>query len=159
MPGVWRIGSTKGLMLATLAFGSTLESGRWHRTAPDGQPVVYAGASRALCQLEKRVHCNGVQPRNQALLRLDLPDAAVLLDIRALENLPVDWPDEEPWTQDAGVRWRASGASLGLWLPSVVEPGESNLMLNPDHPQFASIVVTVERKPFQFDDRMFNPSP
>lgn len=30
-------------------------------------------------------------------------------------------------------------------------------MLNPDHPMFASILVTVERKPFQFDDRMFNP--
>jgi len=156
MPSVWRIGSIKGLTLATLAFGSTLESGRWHRTAPDGQPVVYAGASRALCQLEKRVHCNGVQPRNQALLRLDLPDDAVLLDIRTLENLPVDWRDDEPWTQDAGIRWRASGASLGLWLPSAVEPGESNLMLNPDHAQFASIAVTVERKPFRFDDRMFS---
>jgi RES domain-containing protein len=157
MPSVWRIGSTKSLTLATLAFGSTLESGRWHLTPPDGLPVVYAGASRALCQLEKRVHCNGVQPRNQALLRLDLPDDAALLDIRTLENLPADWRDDTPWTQDAGVRWRASGASLGLWVPSAVEPNESNLMLNPDHAKFASIVLTVERAPSRFDDRMFNP--
>ena len=156
MPSVWRIGSTKSLTLSTLAFGSTLESGRWHRTAPDGQPVVYAGSSRALCQLEKRVHCNGVQPRNQALLRLDLPDDAMLLDICILENLPVTWRDDEPWTQDAGIRWRASGASLGLWLPSAVEPGESNLMLNSDHAKFTSIVVTVERNPFRFDSRMFD---
>jgi RES domain-containing protein len=156
MPSVWRIGGARGLALATLAFGSTLESGRWHRTPPDGRPVVYAGSSRALCQLEKRVHCNGVQPRNQALLRLDLPDDAVLLDIRTLERLPASWRHDEPWTQDAGVRWRASGASLGLWVPSAVEPEESNLVLNPDHAQFASIVVTVERKPFQFDNRMFN---
>ena len=156
MPSVWRIGSTKSLTLSTLAFGSTLESGRWHRTAPDGQPVVYAGSSRALCQLEKRAHCNGVQPRNQALLRLDLPDDAMLLDICILENLPVTWRDDEPWTQDAGIRWRASGASLGLWLPSAVEPGESNLMLNPDHAKFTSIVVTVERNPFRFDSRMFD---
>lgn len=156
MPSVWRIGSIKGLTLATLAFGSTLESGRWHRTPPDGQPVVYAGSSRALCQLEKRVHCNGVQPRNQALLRLDLPQDAVLLDIRTLESLPANWRDDEPWTQDAGVRWRASGASLGLWVPSVVEPGESNLVLNPDHAQFPAIQVAVERNPFKFDDRMFS---
>ena len=156
MRSVWRIGSTKSLTLSTLAFGSTLESGRWHRTAPDGQPVVYAGSSRALCQLEKRVHCNGVQPRNQTLLRLDLPDDAMLLDICILENLPVTWRDDEPWTQDAGIRWRASGASLGLWLPSAVEPGESNLMLNPDHVTFMSIVVTVERNPFRFDSRMFD---
>ena len=156
MQSVWRIGSTKGLTLSALAFGSTLESGRWHRTAPDGQPVVYAGSSRALCQLEKRVHCNGVQPRNQALLRLDLPDDAMLLDIRILENLPATWRDDEPWTQDAGIRWRASGASLGLWLPSAVEPGEANLIMNPDHAKFTSIVVTVERNPFRFDSRMFD---
>ena len=156
MQSVWRIGSTKGLTLSALAFGSTLECGRWHRTAPDGQPVVYAGSSRALCQLEKRVHCNGVQPRNQALLRLDLPDDAMLLDIRILENLPVTWRDDEPWTQDAGIRWRASGASLGLWLPSAVEPGEANLIMNPDHAKFTSIVVTVERNPFRFDSRMFD---
>ena len=156
MPSVWRIGSTKGLTLATLAFGSTLESGRWHRTPPDGQPVVYAGSSRALCQLEKRVHCNGVQPRNQALLRFDLPQNAVLLDIRTLESVPSDWRDDEPWTQDAGIRWRTSGASLGLWVPSAVEPNESNLVLNPDHAQFPAIVVTVERNPFRFDDRMFS---
>lgn len=157
MPSVWRIGSSKGLTLPMLAFGSTLESGRWHRTPPDGLPVVYAGASRALCQLEKRVHCNGVQPRNQALLRLDLPDDAALLDVRTLESLPAHWREDEPWTQDAGVRWRASGASLGLWVPSAVEPGESNLVLNPDHAGFASIVLTVERNPFQFDDRLSHP--
>lgn len=156
MPSVWRIGSAKGLTLATLAFGSTLEAGRWHRTPPDGLPVVYAGSSRALCQLEKRVHCNGVQPRNQALLRLDLPDNAVLLDIRTREKLPAQWRDEEPWTQDAGVRWRASGASLGLWVPSAVEPDESNLVLNPDHAHFAAIELTVERMPFRFDRRMFD---
>lgn len=157
MLSVWRIGSAKSLTLSTLAFGSTLESGRWHRTPPDGQPVVYSGASRSLCQLEKRVHCNGVQPRNQALLRLDLPDDAMLLDIRALESLPANWRDDEPWTQGAGIRWRASGASLGLWVPSAVEPGDSNLVVNPDHVHFASIVVAVERNPFLFDDRMLGP--
>ena len=156
MLSVWRIASTKALALGTLAFGSTLEPGRWHRMPPSGLPVVYAGASRALCQLEKRVHCNGVQPRHQALVRLDLPRNAALLDIRTLESLPPNWRDDEPWTQDAGVRWRTSGASLGLWVPSAVEPEESNLVLNPDHAQFQEIVVTVERNPFRFDDRMFS---
>jgi RES domain-containing protein len=156
MPSVWRIGSTKSLTLSTLAYGSTLEAGRWHRTPPDGQAVVYAGSSRALCQLEKRVHCNGVQPRNQALLRLDLPADAELQDVRQLGLLSSDWRDDEPGSQEIGVRWRASGASLGLWVPSAVEPNESNLVLNPDHAQFASIVLTVERMPFQFDGRLFD---
>lgn len=155
MLSVWRIGTTKALTLSTLHIGSTLEPGRWHRPPPDGLPVVYTGSRRSLCQLEKRVHCNGVQPINQALLRLDLPDNAQLLDVRSLESLPAHWRDDEPWTQDAGIRWRTSGASLGLWVPSAVEPEESNLLLNPDHTAFASIVVTVERNPFQFDARLF----
>lgn len=154
---VWRIGNNKGRSLSTLAYGSSLEAGRWHRTPPDGQSVVYAGSSRALCQLEKRVHCNGVQPRNQILIRLDLPDSATLQDIRTLLPLPPNWRDDEPWTQNAGVQWRAAGSSLGLWVPSAVEPGESNLILNPDHPQFASVAIEIERDPFEFDDRMFNP--
>nr|WP_265304825.1 RES family NAD+ phosphorylase [Verminephrobacter eiseniae] len=86
---------------------------------------------------------------------MDLPDNAQLLDVRSLESLPVHWRDDEPWTQDAGIRWRTSGASLGLWVPSAVEPEESNLILNPDHAAFASIVVTIERNPFQFDARLF----
>ncbi|CAN7749816.1 RES family NAD+ phosphorylase [Variovorax sp. LjRoot84] len=151
---VWRIGSTKGLTLSTLWLGSTFESGRWHRTPPEGQPVVYAGGTRALCQLEKRVHCNGVQPLNQALLRLDLPDDAVLMDIREA-GLPDNWRADELWTQSAGITWRASGASLGLWVPSAVEPDESNILLNPDHPQYAAVTITVERNPFRFDKRMF----
>ena len=157
MRSVWRIGSNKSMTLTSLSYGSTLEPGRWHRTPPDGLPVVYAGSSRALCQLEKRVHCNGLQVRNQILFRLDLPDDGLLLDLRAIEVLPPNWRDDEPWTQNAGLEWRASGASLGLWVPSAVEPDDSNLILNPDHAKFASIVLTVERDPFEFDTRMFGP--
>ncbi|VTU14392.1 RES family NAD+ phosphorylase [Variovorax sp. RA8] len=151
---VWRIGSTKGLTLATLWLGSTFEPGRWHRMPPAGQPVVYAGGSRALCQLEKRVHCNGVQPINQTLLRLDLPDDAELTDIRDA-GMPHNWRADEPWSQSVGTLWRTSGMSLGLWVPSAVEPGESNMVLNPDHEQYAAIKITVERNPFLFDQRMF----
>ncbi len=151
---VWRIGSTKGLTHSTLWLGSTFEAGRWHRPPPEGQPVVYAGGSRALCQLEKRVHCNGVQPLNQALMRLDLPDDAVLMDIREV-RLPENWRADVPWTQNAGAVWRASGASLGLWVSSAVEPGESNILLNPDHAQYAKIRIKVERNPFLFDQRLF----
>ena len=151
---VWRIGSTRGLTLQTLWLGSIFEPGRWHRTPPEGQSVVYAGSSRALCQLEKRAHCNGVQPLNQALMRLDLPDDAVVMDIRSA-GLPDHWRADEAWTQAAGVRWRASGASLGLWVPSAVEPEESNIVLNPEHPQYAAVTVTVERNPFLFDQRLF----
>lgn len=152
---VWRICTNKGLQLDQLSYGSTLSQGRWHLPPPDGQPVVYAGGSRAICQLEKRVHCNGVKPIGQALIRLDLPDSAVFQDVRHGFDLPADWIDQEVWTQSMGMAWRKVGNALGLWVPSAVEPSESNIILNPDHPAFRQIVVTVERNPFEFDDRMF----
>ena len=152
---VWRIGTTRALQLSQLAQGSTLAPGRWHLPPPEGRAVVYAGASRAICQLEKRVHCNGVQPVGQALLRLDLPEGAPLEDLRQRMALPDDWIAQEALTQQAGIDWRRSGHALGLWVPSAVEPGENNLLLNPDHPAYPSIVLTVERNPSTFDDRMF----
>ncbi|KWT69874.1 hypothetical protein APY03_6798 [Variovorax sp. WDL1] len=93
---------------------------------------------------------------NQALLRLDLPDGAILEDVRSLANLPPDWIDRESLTQAIGIEWRRMNRALGLWVPSAVEPGENNIVLNPDHMSFASIMVTVERNPFSFDGRMFS---
>ncbi|MDM0030282.1 RES family NAD+ phosphorylase [Variovorax saccharolyticus] len=150
---VWRICTTKGLRRDQLSYGSTLSPGRWHLPSPDGLPVIYAGGSRAICQLEKRVHCNGVKPIGQALIRLDLPDGADLQDVR--DDLPADWIDQEALTQSIGVAWRKAGGALGLWVPSAVEPSESNIVLNPDHAAFQQVAVTVERNPFEFDDRMF----
>ena len=154
---VWRIGTTRALRFEQLDLGSTLTPGRWHQPPPAGRPVVYAGGSRALCQLEKRVHCNGIRPLNQALLRLDLPDGAILEDVCALTDLPSNWIDPESLDAvDRHCMAKNEPRVLGLWVPSAVEPGENNIVLNPNHPSFASIAVTVERNPFTFDDRMFS---
>lgn len=116
--------------------------------------MVYAGASRALCQLEKRVHCNGANPANQALMRLDLPASATILDAKSL-GLPTDWRNSEAITQALGSEWLSNGASLGLWVPSYIEPNDMNLLINPAHPLYGSIKLTVERNPFEFDPRLF----
>ncbi len=156
-PTVYRIGTNKARALPDLAYGSTLASGRWHLTPPDGLPVVYAGGSRAICQLEKRVHCNGVAPINLVMLALRMPEGAPLQTLAELGTvLPSDWIDWQTLTQDLGVAWRKSGSGLGLWVPSAVEPDELNLLLNPSHPAYAAIVVTVIRDPFAFDRRMFD---
>ena len=135
-----------------LGYGSTLGNGRWHTQG--ALQVVYCGASRALCQLEKRVHANGANPKDQALMRLDIPNSAPLIDA-ATVGLSGNWRDDEAATQGLGNRWIASGASLGLWVPSFIEPDERNLLLNPVHPDYASIVLCIERHPFKFDPRLF----
>jgi RES domain-containing protein len=155
---VWRIGfcdqpaPPPSQLLHTLGFGSTLGNGRWH--AKGQLQVVYSGSSRALCQLEKRVHCNGATPKNQALMRLEIGTDAMLLDAQDW-GLQADWRSDEAGTQSLGMQWLGSGASLGLWVPSFVEPSERNLLLNPAHPHYPSITLVLERNPFVFDPRLF----
>ena len=139
-------------LLASLGYGSTLGNGRWHTQGP--LQVVYCGSSRAMCQLEKRVHANGANLKDQALMQLLLPAGATVQDVRAL-GLPADWRGNDAVTQQMGDAWIASGASLGMWVPSFVEPGENNLLLNPAHPSYPAITLTIERHPFVFDPRLF----
>jgi RES domain-containing protein len=139
-------------LLASLGYGSTLGNGRWHTQGP--AQVVYCGSSRALCQLEKRVHANGANLKDQALMQLTLPAGATVQHVRAL-GLPADWRVNDAVTQQMGDAWIASGASLGMWVPSFVEPAEENLLLNPAHPSYPAITLTIERHPFVFDPRMF----
>ena len=153
---VWRICFNGDLSLSGLAYGSTLGPGRWHLPPPLGLPIVYAASSRALAQLEKRVHANGVAPVRQALIRLELPKGAVVLD--AKDDLALQsprWRSDEGHTQGVGVDWLHSNTSLGLSAPSVVEPQERNLLINPAHPHYASIAVVIEILDFEFDPRLF----
>jgi RES domain-containing protein len=149
---VWRIAWNGALDLTRIAEGSLLADGRWH-VASDRLPVVYCGATRALCQLEKRVHCNGCAPRDMALMRLELPRGALLEDASPL--LPAHWRGDMNATQAIGATWARSARSLGLWVPSYVEPAERNLLVNPRHPQYASVALHVEKNPFEFDPRLF----
>ena len=153
----WRIAYSGALNLASLGFGSTLGDGRWHMGAPQSPQIVYAASSRALCQLEKRVHCNGAAPKNMALMRLELPENAVCLDAENL-GLQSDWPHwrfQQAKTQQLGMHWLASKASLALWVPSFVEPAERNLLINPAHADYSKIKLVIEKNPFVFDPRLF----
>lgn len=52
------------------------------------------------------------------------------------------------------VDWLLCGASLDLSVPSVVEPSDRNVLLNPLHRQYVGIQVFIERQPFVFDERL-----
>ena len=159
MTKVWRIGYCPQpapgarALLGIQGVGSTYGNGRWH-TAGHRQ-VIYCGSSRALCQLEKRVHANGATPKDQALLRLEIPDDALMQDIQELGLLPKDWRANQAQTQAIGDRWLESCSALGLWVPSYVEPDERNVLLNPLHPDFSRVHMVIERQPFRFDPRLF----
>ena len=70
-------------------------------------------------------------------------------------GLPADWQSNEAATQAFGLAWLESMASLGLWVPSLIEPSEMNLLINPAHADFGRVLLKIERYPFRFDPRLF----
>ncbi len=152
---VYRIGHAPSLTVDDHAYGSTLFPGRWHslRSGPSPRRVIYAASSRALAQLEKRVHANGVAPANQALFALTLPaDLPIPSALQA--GLDPAWRNDLAISQHFGDAWLDSNAGLALWVPSFVEPSEFNLLVNPAHPLIRRVSIAMERNPFEFDPRL-----
>ena len=152
---VFRIGLAAATTVVDQAYGSALASGRWHRLrmGAASRRVNYCAGSRALAQLEKRVHANGIAPVGQALFRLELPDGLVVRAAHAA-GLPGNWRDSEAVTQAFGDQWLDAGAELALWVPSYVEPAEHNLIINALHPRLGEVALVTERDPFEFDPRL-----
>ena len=151
----YRIGWAQAGTLLEQSYGATLAPGRWHSLQPGAQPrrLIYAASSRALAQLEKRVHANGVTPVGLALFTLTLPARLVVPEAAAL-GLRADWRDDEGATQAFGNRWLDEGRQLALWVPSYVEPQENNLLINAAHLRLNEITLVKERDPFEFDPRL-----
>ena len=152
---VYRIGYAAARKVDQQADGSTLFDGRWHtlRAGPRPRRVIYASSSRALAQLEKRVHANGVAPANQALFCLTLPGDVKIGHARRRGLAPA-WREDLALSQAFGNAWLDRGDELALWLPSFVEPDEANILIHPDHPRIGEVTLAIEREPFEFDPRL-----
>jgi RES domain-containing protein len=58
-------------------------------------------------------------------------------------------------TQRIGAGWAAERSTLGLAVPSVIVPQETNYVLNVAHTQFAAVRI-VDAEKFSFDERLFS---
>jgi RES domain-containing protein len=148
---LWRI-SHRNFALDRTCAGAALYGGRWN---PVGTPALYCGTSIALCALEKFVHVGTAPLPPLVLVAVDLPDDAATL-APALDALPPGW-DAMPTSAGAqafGRAWLDAGDALALRVPSAILPEESNVIVNPRHPAYARVDMTVIR-PFSFDGRMF----
>lgn len=141
---VWRIASdTRDYEADDLSGkGAEITGGRWN---DKGTPVVYTAANRALAALETIVHLNaGGLPLNRYLIEITIPEA----DWNAAELIDytyalIGW-DAEPASKtssDFGTRWARSNASLLLRVPSVIVPEESNVLINPRHPDIVKVTA------------------
>jgi RES domain-containing protein len=148
---LWRISQHK-YALDRLCAGSALYGGRWN---PVGLPALYCGASIAICALEKFVHVGQAPLPPLVLVELEIPERSTVYS-PAMSELPSGWDDLPTSTsaQAFGRVWLEQGELLAMRIPSAVLPEESNVILNPRHPDFQYVQMAVVR-PFSFDQRMF----
>jgi RES domain-containing protein len=132
--------------------GARRVGGRWN--AP-GTPVAYCASSLSLAVLELLAHLDpGEAPDDLVAIRFEIPDG-----MRSSRLVQADLPLN--WRQDAGrdalraleARWIGAGATGILIVPSVIVPAETNVLVNPRHPDAARIKV-VHQEPFHLDGRL-----
>lgn len=149
---VWRI-ARRPYALDRLGIGARDGGGRWNSV---GTPVIYTGQTITIAALERPVHIAGVVPADLVLVRVKLPDG-YSSETPAIGSLPADWGALRPGpgSMRFGTRWAQEHRSLVLYVPSAIIPEDTNGVLNPNHPEFGGVEMTIERA---FDyPRVFRP--
>lgn len=146
----FRIGDPNGAFPIYDATGSTLAPGRWNTP---GSPLIYTSQHYSTALLEKLVHGSGRLPPNQHYVELTLP-RGLSYEIFSPPALP-GW-DSMPATASKafGERWCLERRSAILLVPSVVARLDSNILVNPGHPEFRMIEVSLHQPVF-WDRRLF----
>jgi RES domain-containing protein len=152
---LWRIAAdTPGYEAHELGGkGAELSGGRWNRP---GTPMVYTSTSRALACLETVVHLAKVPlPLNRYLVEIRVPrelwEAATTVDAPRL----IGW-DAEPAGKvslDWGTAWARGVRALLAIVPSVIVPEESNVLINPAHPDAVRLRSAKVRR-WMYDGRL-----
>lgn len=130
--------------------GARLYGGRWNSP---GLPAVYLGDSLALASMELLVHLGDTDVlKTYRKMPVYIPEDTVM-HIDPTE-LPDGWETgPRTSTRMIGDRWLASEQSVVLQVPSAVVSGESNYIVNPNHPGFGAITAG-PISDFLFDARL-----
>jgi RES domain-containing protein len=124
--------------------GSLLYASRWNDA---GIPLLYASSSLALACLETLVHLKPNQiPADYVCSSANLPSIPPVAGFRG------DLRDES-LTRRFGRSWANERRELAICVPSLIVPLEFNVMLNPTHTEFDSMIWN-DPEPFNFDQRL-----
>lgn len=147
---VYRIGDPSGAYPIFDATGSTIASGRWNTPV---SPLIYTSEHYSTALLEKLVHGSGRLPPRQHYIEITIP-RGLSYEMFASEALP-GW-DAMPATssKEFGEAWCLERRSAILIVPSVVARLDSNVLINPSHPEFRLIAASLHRPVF-WDHRLF----
>jgi RES domain-containing protein len=134
--------------------GAKKSGGRWNKK---GTPVVYTSESIALACLETLVHLNAQGlPLTRYLVRIDIPTKVWDLAKRFnAKTAGIAWDALPAGTAsiERGQRWLQSNASALLFVPSVVIPQASNVLINPLHPD-VKLIKAKKIEKFSYDPRL-----
>lgn len=136
----YRLVHPKHTLSAWSGEGAFRHGGRWN---PPGTRVVYASSNVALALLELLAYRKARKPLGvRHLYHTVLAEHQITW--LGPHELPIDWvsyPHPES-TQQLGLAWLESGATLALAVPSVLVPNEANLVLNCAHTDFTHLDIT-----------------
>ncbi len=149
---VWRLTTRKFAATAFTGVGNRKAGSRW---VPEGLLAVYTSQHISTAVLETLVHIDpGHFGNNHVLIAADIPDE-IAMDEVDTTALPSNWRElyEDDTLHQVGQDWLNRASSAVLIVPSAVVPQESNVIINPLHPDFVKIQIK-EPEEFQFDGRL-----
>lgn len=116
--------------------------------------MIYAAQHYSTAMLEKLVHGSGSIPPNQHFVEIMLPNG---LSYEVVEEytLPGWHEPAAAIARSFGEVWHGELRSVLLFVPSVVARMERNILINPDHADFARITHGLHR-PVWWDTRLFS---
>ena len=148
---VFRIGLARFLPTRKDAFsgrGGVVSSGRWHT---EGHPIVYTAQSLSLAALEILVHLKETRDVEPFLsYSADIPDEL----IQTPDSYPTRWKSRIEVSRAFGGAWLEAKGAPALRVPTILAPGEWNVLLNPIHPDFSLTWVLAGPEKFTFDARL-----
>ncbi|MEP5613706.1 MAG: RES domain-containing protein [Cyclobacteriaceae bacterium] len=129
--------------------GASMFGGRWNSI---GNFILYTTQTSSLSILEHLVHMQGA--KNDVKYRLSVIDVANSL----IQKVDSDFMEigNQKLTQNAGDNWLRSQQSPVLEVPSIINPLESNYLINPNHPKLEIRIHSQEW--FVYDNRLLKGS-
>jgi RES domain-containing protein len=145
----YRIGDAQGEYPVFSGEGSKENPGRWNER---GQGLIYASEHYSTAMLEKLVRL-GEMPPQQHFVEITIERGVSYEEVN--DALIPGWYQHNMAKARAfGAKWFFEKRSAILIAPSVVARLDMNVLINPQHSDFAHISVGRER-PIWWDERLF----
>lgn len=150
---LWRIEKAVFARTVRQGDGARLHGGRWNSP---GRPVIYCSGTLSLAMLEILAHVNTSEEAGteRIVFRIEMDEEAA--ETISVGQLPKGWRSalDTAACRRIGDAWLARGAHPALRVPSALVPEESNVLLNPLHPDFAKAFRWERGRPLRLDARL-----